>query len=283
MKTAILKINCPDQKGIVFNVSRFIFVRGGNIINSQQHCEELDQRFFMRVLFDRGDMKVSTQELRRDLAGLAEGFSAEAHLQCSEDRRKIAVMVSKYDHCLYDLLLRERYGELAADIAVVVSNHTDLEHVAASFKVPFVYIPVEKDCKAAAEARAQEVFRQHHIDFVVLARYMQILSAEFIESWPNRIINIHHGFLPAFKGSRPYHQAYERGVKLIGATSHYATADLDDGPVIEQETIRVSHSHSVSDMLALGREIERNVLAKAVRAHSDDRIMVYKKRTIVFD
>lgn len=283
MKTAVLRINCPDQRGVVYHISRFIYERGGNIIHSQQHAEELDKRFFMRVHFDRSEVRTTNSEMLRDLAELAEPYEMETELTFSEARKKVAIFVSKYDHCLYDLLLRHRYGELNGDITMVVSNHPDLEEVAQQFRVPYFYIPVEKGKKEEAEARAMELLRQHQVDLVVLARYMQILSAKFTESYPNRIINIHHGFLPAFKGSKPYHQAYERGVKLIGATSHYATPELDDGPIIEQETIRVSHSHSTSTMLALGREIERNVLAKAVRAHLEDRIMVYRRRTIVFE
>lgn len=283
MKTAVLRINCPDQRGIVYHISQFIFERGGNIIHSQQHAEELDKRFFMRVLFDRSEVRTTNAEMRKDLEVLAERFNMEAELTFSENRKKVAILVSKYDHCLYDLLLRSRYGELNGDISLIVSNHPDLEDVAVQFRIPFFYVPVPKDQKEKAEAQVLELLRQHQVDLVVLARYMQILTPGFIDAYPNRIINIHHGFLPAFKGSKPYHQAYERGVKLIGATSHYATGELDDGPIIEQETIPVTHSHSIGTMLALGREIERSVLAKAVRAHLEDRIMVYRRRTIVFE
>ncbi len=283
MATAVLRLNCPDRQGIVHAISQFLFERGGNILQAEQYLEELDQRFFMRVHFDRAAMTCTRQQLVDGLAELARSFDMETHLAFSEDRKRMAILVSKYDHCLYDLLLRDRYGEIEADIALVASNHTDLEHVATSFRVPFFFLPVEKGRKEQAEERLLEILRQHHVDFVVLARYMQILTGAFISHYPSRIINIHHGFLPAFRGSKPYHQAYERGVKLIGATSHYATEELDDGPIIEQETIRVTHSHSVKDMLALGREIERGVLAKAVKAHASDRIMVYKQRTIVFD
>lgn len=283
MATAVLRLNCPDRQGIVHAISQFLFERGGNILQAEQHLEELDQRFFMRVHFDRAAMTCTRQQLVDGLAELAMPFDMETHLAFSEDRKRMAILVSKYDHCLYDLLLRDRYGEIEADIALVASNHPDLEHVATSFRIPFFFLPVEKGRKEEAEERLLEILRQHHVDFVVLARYMQILTGAFISHYPSRIINIHHGFLPAFRGSKPYHQAYERGVKLIGATSHYATEELDDGPIIEQETIRVTHSHSVKDMLALGREIERGVLAKAVKAHAADRIMVYKQRTIVFD
>ena len=283
MKSAVLRLHCQDQKGIVYAISRFIYERGGNIIHAQQHCEELDQRFFMRVYFDRSQMSETKQALRDDLEALAKPLDMWTSLTFSEERKRMAILVSKYDHCLYDLLLRHQYSELNADVTLVVSNHPDLEHVAVNFRVPFFCAPVRQGEKKKAEAQILELLQRHHVDFIALARYMQILTPSFIQSYPNQIINIHHGFLPAFKGARPYHQAYERGVKLIGASSHYATEELDEGPIIEQETIRVSHSHSVQSMLALGREIEKRVLAKAVCAHAEDRIMVYRKRTIVFD
>jgi formyltetrahydrofolate deformylase len=191
-------------------------------------------------------------------------------------------MVSKYDHCLYDLLLRQRYGEIEAEIPLIVSNHPDLQSVVETFGLEFRHIPVAKGRKTDAESTALALFRERGIDLVVLARYMQILTPLMLEAFPMRIINVHHGFLPAFKGAKPHHQAYEKGVKLIGATSHYATEDLDMGPIIEQETIRVDHTRSVGDMIAMGRDIEKVVLAKAVKAHASDRIMVYRNRTIVF-
>lgn len=281
-ETATLTLHCEDVKGIVYHVSRFIFENGGNIINAQQHAETLDSRFFMRVHFDCSGMGRSRGELRGDLAKLAAEFGMETSLSFSGERKRMAVLVSKYDHCLYDLLLRHQYGEINADIALVIGNHPDLEPVAAGFRVPFFTVPVPPGGKEAAEARMLELLRAHHADFVVLARYMQILTPSFIDHYPHRVINVHHGFLPAFKGAKPYHQAYEHGVKLIGATSHYATADLDMGPIIEQETLRVNHTYSVEELVALGRDIERKVLSLAVRAHADDRIMVYRRRTIVF-
>jgi formyltetrahydrofolate deformylase len=283
MSTATLRLHCQDTKGIVFNVAKFIFDRGGNIIDSQQHTEELGNRFFMRVYFDRSDMPATKQQLREDLAELAGAYGMEWELTFSDERRRMAIMVSKYDHCLYDLLLRHQYGEINADIACIVSNHPDLEDVAARFRMPFFHVPVKRGEKQQAEARSLEIFAQHYVDFVVLARYMQILTSDLIDPYRNRIINVHHGFLPAFKGAKPYHQAYERGVKLIGATSHYATEDLDAGPIIAQETIPVKHTHSVEQLISIGRNIEKNVLAAAVRAHADDRIMVYHQRTIVFE
>ena len=282
MSTAVLRLNCQDQKGIVFNVSKFIFERGGNIISSQQHAEELDQRFFMRVHFDRTAMTISREALETELAELAGRFQMQAELSFEEDRKRMAILVSKYDHCLYDLFLRYQYGEINADIALVASNHTDLGHVVEQFKTPFYHIPVEKGQKQAAEERLLGLLREHKVDFIVLARYMQVVTPLIIDAYELQIINVHHGFLPAFKGARPYHQAYERGVKLIGATSHYVNEELDNGPIIAQETIPVTHGHSVKQMLAQGRDAEKRVLANAVCAHAADLIMVYKNRTIVF-
>jgi formyltetrahydrofolate deformylase len=280
---ATLLLHCPDTKGIVYEVSRFIFSRGGNIIDAQQHREEIDNRFFMRVHFDASDMGMPPEKLREELHELAEQFEMVYRLDFSHERRKLAILVSKYDHCLYDLLLRGRYGELAADVAIVVSNHGDLESVARHFDVPFVHVPVDASDKGAAEARILGLMETHEIDLIVLARYMQILTPVLVEPFKNRIINVHHGFLPAFQGARPYHQAYARGVKLIGATSHYVTADLDMGPIIEQASVAVNHSHSVKDLITMGRDIEKQVLAVAVKAHLESRITVYRDRTIVFD
>lgn len=282
MSTAVLRLHCKDTKGIVYNVSRFIFERGGNIISSQQHLEELDQQFFMRVHFDRAAMTIPRAQLEAELAGLAAGLGMQAELSFEEDRKRMAILVSKYDHCLYDLFLRHQYGEINADIALVVSNHEDLAHVAEQFKTPFFHVPVEKGQKQAAEERLLALLREHRVDFVVLARYMQVVTPLIIDAFEHRIINVHHGFLPAFKGARPYHQAYERGVKLIGATSHYVNEELDNGPIIAQETIPVTHGHSVKQMLAQGRDAEKRVLANAVSAHAADLIMVYRNRTIVF-
>ena len=280
---ATLLLHCPDTKGIVYEVSRFIFSRGGNIIDAQQHREEIDNRFFMRVHFDAGDMGMPPAKLREALSALASQFDMEYRLEFAQERSKLAILVSKYDHCLYDLLLRARYGELAGDVAIVVSNHGDLDGVARHFDVPFVHVPVDESGKAAAEERILGLMEENEIDLIVLARYMQVLTPVLVEPYKNRIINVHHGFLPAFQGARPYHQAYARGVKLIGATSHYVTADLDMGPIIEQASVAVNHSHSVKDLITMGRDIEKQVLASAVKAHLESRITVYRERTIVFD
>lgn len=283
MNTAVLRLNCEDKKGIVFNVAKFLYDRGGNIIDAQQHTEQLDNRFFMRVHFDRREMKTTKQELRKDLDALAREFNMDVEISFGDERKRMAIMVSKYDHCLYDLFLRHQYGEINADLTLVVSNHPDLERVAENFRVPFCCIPVDKNAKEEAEQRILDLFRQHYVDFVVLARYMQVLTPLMVSSFRRRIINVHHGFLPAFKGAKPYHQAYERGVKLIGATSHYVTEELDMGPIIQQETVRVNHTHSAEDLVMMGRDVEKKVLAYAVKAHAEDRIMVYRHRTIVFE
>ncbi len=282
MATAIIKLHCKDVEGIVYNVSKFIFDAGGNIIESRQYKEELDDLFFMRVHFDLSKVTSSRPQLEKDLAQVADKFGMDNEISYSDNRKRMAIMVSKYDHCLYDLFLRHQYGEMDADIALVVSNHPDLQPVAAHFNTPYFHIPVDKESKEEAEEKALELFRQHQVDFVVLARYMQILTPVLLDAYPNRIINVHHGFLPAFVGGKAYHQAYEKGVKIIGATSHYVTRDLDMGPIIEQETIRVDSSHSIRDMQRMGRDIERQVLAKAVKAHIEDRIMVYRNRTLIF-
>lgn len=281
--TATLLLHCPDTKGIVYEVSRFIYENGGNIIDAQQHREEIDNRFFMRVHFDTADLSLSPSDLRARLNDLAKPFDMTCAVRYATERAKVAILVSRYDHCLYDLLLRNQYGELAGDIEIVISNHPDLQGAAEHFGVPFAHVPVEKDRKAEAEANILDIFRDRGIDLVVLARYMQVLTPALVDPFKNRIINVHHGFLPAFQGARPYHQAYARGVKLIGATSHYVTADLDMGPIIEQASIPVNHSHSVADLVTMGRDIEKQVLAAAVKAHLDSRIMVYRERTIVFD
>ncbi len=283
MLTATLRLNCHDVPGIVYHVSKFIYEHGGNIVHAQQHREEIDQRFFMRVHFDCSEIKVDKDTLRAALAELAKQFNMETQLSFSDERKRLAIMVSKYDHCLYDLFLRHRYGEIGADIALVVSNHPDLKHIAETFNTPFVYLPVKEANKENVEEKTHEIFQDNGVDFVVLARYMQILSPYLVQRYRHQIINVHHGFLPAFKGAKPYHQAYIRGVKLIGATSHYVTEELDMGPIIGQEIIRVNHSHSVQDLIAMGRDVEKKVLAEAVRAHAEDRIMVYSHRTIVFD
>ena len=281
--TAVLTLYCKDVKGIVYHVSHFIFERGGNILTSNQHFEELDSLFFMRVSFECSDIPGTREAFHSDLAQLADRFGMTVNLAFGDEKKRMAIMVSGYNHCLYDLLLRRQYGELDCEITCVVSNHLEQASVTRSFNVPYFHVPVTPDTRHEAEEKVMTLFREHQVDFVVLARYMQILTPVLLDAFPSQIINIHHGFLPAFKGAKPYHQAYEKGVKIIGATSHYATEDLDMGPIIEQDTLRVNHSHSVTDLLAMGRDIEKKVLARAVKAHIEDRIMVYQNRTFILD
>ncbi|MGH7224908.1 MAG: formyltetrahydrofolate deformylase, partial [Gemmataceae bacterium] len=238
--------------------------------------------FFMRLVWSVDDFNLDVEGIRMALQVLARGFGLHWELNFDDSRDRVAIFCSKQPHCLYDLLLRQRLGELAGDVVLVISNHPDAQSAAEYFGLPFVVVPVAPDAKEEAEARQQRLLEEHGIDLVVLARYMQILSPAFAARWSGRVINIHHSFLPAFAGAKPYHQAQARGVKLIGATAHYATADLDEGPIIEQDVTRVTHRDTVDDMVRKGRDLERQVLARAVRLHLDHRVLVEGNRTIVF-
>ena len=282
MSNAILRVRCPDRTGIIAALSDFVFRHGGNILDLDQHTEPETGRFFMRLVWSVDTFNLDAEGIRLALEVLARGFGLHWELNFDDARDRVAIFCSKQPHCLYDLLLRQRLGELAGDIVLVVSNHPDARPAAEYFGLPFVVVPVEPGSKEQAEARQQALLEEHRIDLVVLARYMQILSSQFVERWARRVINIHHSFLPAFAGARPYHQAQARGVKLIGATAHYATADLDEGPIIEQDVTRVTHRDTVDDMVRKGRDLERQVLARAVRLHLDRRVLVEGNRTIVF-
>jgi formyltetrahydrofolate deformylase len=274
-----LVVSCPDRPGIVAAVSDFLFRQGANIVHSDQHStHDSPARFFMRVEFEGPD----ADSLAEPFGSLAARFEMDVRLVPSERTKRLAVFASKEDHCLQELLWQVRSGDLRAEIAMVVSNHENLSTTAESFGVPFHHVPVSPDTKSDAEVRHLELLEQK-IDLVVLARYMQILSPEFLAIWGGRVINIHHSFLPAFAGARPYHQAYERGVKIIGATAHYVTADLDAGPIIEQDVHRVDHGSDPSDLMRIGRQTERAVLARAVRWHVEDRVLIDGSRTVVFD
>lgn len=279
MASLILGFSCPDQPGIVHSVSSFIVTVGGNITESQQFEDRDTRLFFMRVEFDVSDSS-DASEVRAAFTPVANRFNMQWNLVESNRRSRLLIMVSKYEHCLNDLLFRHRSNSLAVDIPLIVSNHRDLEEMAAWYGIPFEYVPAHD--KTAAESRLTEIISEHQIDFVVLARYMQILSDEFCQSYAGKIINIHHSFLPSFKGARPYHQAHERGVKLIGATAHYVTSDLDEGPIIEQEVARVDHAHSPDQLAAVGRDVEARALAKAVGWHAEHRVFLSGNRTIVF-
>jgi formyltetrahydrofolate deformylase len=280
---ATLLVSCPDTRGIVAALAQLLYGHGANILDADQHTDAVAGQFFQRIRFDLAKIHTDRSTLERAIGEVAERFSMAWRIAYAGRPKRVALFVSKYDHCLYDLLLRHRAGELACEIALVVSNHPDLAPVAAQFGVPFEVFPITKDTKRAQEEREIERIEALGVDLVVLARYMQVLSGDFVARYPGRIINIHHSFLPAFMGGKPYHQAHERGVKLIGATAHYATSDLDEGPIIDQDVARCSHRDSVDDLVRKGRDLEKVVLARAVRWHLDDRVLVYGNKTVVFD
>ncbi len=298
--SAILLISCPDQKGEVAAIADFVYRHGGNILHADEHADEESGLFLMRVEFDPKDFDIELfqfnpaqpaqpnpaqsglSEFSRHFEPVAAKFQMKWRLALSSYRPRAIIFVSKYDHCLVDLLYRQKSGELACDIALIISNHPDNQPIAEFYRIPYEIVPITKENKAAAEVKIQSLIDQHRPDFMVLARYMQILSNEFVNRYPRRIINIHHSFLPAFLGARPYHQAFERGVKLIGATSHYVTEVLDDGPIIEQDVVRVSHRDTVEDLIRKGRDLEKVVLSRAVRWHVENRVLVYGNKTVVF-
>jgi formyltetrahydrofolate deformylase len=281
--TATLLVHCPDRRGIVAALAQLLYGHGANILDADQYTDPAAGQFFQRIRFDLSEIHTDRLTLENAIRETAERFAMRWRIAYADQRKRLAIFVSRYDHCLYDLVLRHRAGELACDLALVVSNHPDLAPVAAQFGLPFRVFEVSRATKADVERRELELLSAERIDLVVLARYMQILSGDFIERFPGSIINIHHSFLPAFVGGKPYHQAAERGVKLIGATAHYATTDLDEGPIIEQDVIRTSHRDAVDDLVRKGRDVERAVLARAVRWHLEDRILVYGNRTVVFE
>jgi len=280
---ATLLVACPDRKGIVASLAQVLYGHGANILDSDQHTDGVAGLFFQRIRFDLSSLNTDRVALETGVREVGERFAMDWRLAYGTKVRKVAIFASKQEHCLYDLLIRYRAGELACEVAMVVSNHELAGPIAKHFDVPFHYLPVTPETKAAQEARAIELIEKAEIDLIVLARYMQILSPEFVARFASRIINIHHSFLPAFVGANPYRQAYVKGVKLIGATSHYVTADLDQGPIIEQATIRCSHRDAVEDLVRKGRDLEKRVLAAAVRWHLEDRILVYAGKTVVFD
>jgi formyltetrahydrofolate deformylase len=285
--SAILLISCPDAKGEVATIADFIYRHNGNILHADEHADEESGLFLMRVEFDPKDFDIDLSD--KDLADFTKHFSPIAdkfqmkwRLSQSSHHPRMIILVSKYDHCLVDLLYRHQSGELACDIPLIISNHPDNQPIADFYKIPYTVISITKDNKRQAEEQLHSLVKEHKADFLVLARYMQILSNDFVNRYPQRIINIHHSFLPAFIGARPYHQAFERGVKLIGATSHYVTEVLDDGPIIEQDVVRVSHRDTVDDLIRKGRDLEKVVLSRAVRWHVENRILLYGNKTVVF-
>lgn len=286
MKTqsAILLVHCPDREGIVLAISSFIANNDGNILYLDQHVDYEKNRFFMRVEWDLNKCSLTRDQIGEQFQQhVASGFSMQWQLYYSDERPRVALFVSKLSHCFYDVLARYESGEWQIEVPLIISNHEDLGSVARRSGIDFVYLPVTKDNKTEQEAKQLALLKQHDIDFIVLARYMQILSENFIEQFPQRIINIHHSFLPAFPGGRPYHSAYERGVKIIGATSHYVTNELDAGPIIEQDVVRVSHKDTVEDMVRKGRDLEKIVLSRAIWQQLKHNVLVCDNRTVIFD
>lgn len=281
MSRFVLVVQCVDRPGIVHATTGAILNLQGNILESHQYRDELSGVFVLRVTFET---KVgSKDEVNSAIAQALSGYEPSLRLRDETERYRVLLMVSKIDHCLIDLLYRHQIGELNVEIPLVVSNHPDLETLVTSYGISFKHVPVSKESKPNAEAELLRLINEHDIDLVVLARYMQVLSDDLCQKMRGRVINIHHSFLPGFKGAKPYLQAYERGVKLIGASAHYVTGDLDEGPIIEQDVVRVGHSHSAQDLQALGRDVERRVLAKAVKMHIEDRLVVVNNRTIAFE
>ncbi|MFD9427658.1 MULTISPECIES: formyltetrahydrofolate deformylase [unclassified Streptomyces] len=277
----VLTLSCPDKQGIVHAVSSYLFMTGCNIEDSQQFGDHDTGLFFMRVHFS-ADSPVTVDKLRASFAAIGDSFRMDWQIHRSSDRMRIVLMVSRFGHCLNDLLFRSRIGALPVEIAAVVSNHTEFAELVASYGIPFRHLPVTKENKADAEARLLELVREEDVELVVLARYMQVLSDDLCKRLSGRIINIHHSFLPSFKGAKPYHQAHARGVKLIGATAHYVTADLDEGPIIEQEVERVGHDVTPDQLVAIGRDVECQALARAVKWHAERRILLNGRRTVIF-
>jgi len=279
---ARMLISCPDKAGIVAAVSQFLYEQGANIVQSDQYTMDPEGgMFFMRIEFDLQELEQRLPSLQEDFTRVADRFSMRWSVFRAARRKRIAVFVSKEDHCLLELLWQWQSGDLDAEISMVISNHEDMRGIVESFGIPYHYVPVTPDTKAEAEQKQREL-TAGKVDLIVLARYMQIVSPKFIEQYHNRIINIHHSFLPAFVGGKPYQQAYNRGVKLIGATAHYVTEELDGGPIIEQDIQRVSHRDNVTELKRIGRHIERIVLARAVKWHVEDRLLVYQNKTVVF-
>jgi formyltetrahydrofolate deformylase len=283
MSILTLTIQCPDQKGIIADVTQFIYSNKGNILYIDQYVDRENKAFFMRLESEFGSKGNGVNTIHSSFEkGPAKKYNMNWSLFQKEQKRRMALFVSKYDHCLYDLLGRYRSGELDVEIPFIYSNHPDLEHIADSFRIQFYHFPVSKFNKIEAEEFQLNLLKKYNISFIVLARYMQIISPKIINEFTNKIINIHHSFLPAFPGAKPYHSAFERGVKIIGATSHYVTSELDGGPIIEQDVTHVSHTNSINQLVIKGRDLEKIVLARAVKNHISHKVMVFKNKTIIF-
>ncbi|MEE9143683.1 MAG: formyltetrahydrofolate deformylase [Candidatus Binatia bacterium] len=281
--TAILLLSCQDRIGLVSKISQFIFERGGNILDLNQHVGPEDKIFSIRVSWDMRDFTISPSGIKEAFKPLAKEFDATWDIKFAEEKIRLAIFVSKYDHCLQELLWRHSQNEFTAEIPLIVSNHPDLKSLADQYGIPFHVFPITKENKLEQEKKELKLLAENKVETVVMARYMQVLSPQFLAAYPSQIINIHHSFLPAFIGRNPYKQAYQRGVKIIGATGHYATEELDDGPIIEQEITRISHRDSINDLVRKGRDLERLVLARALHYHCEHRILVNGNKTIIFD
>ena len=284
MKTAKLLLHCPDKPGILAEVTDFITVNKGNIIYLDQYVDHVENIFFMRIEWELKDFLVPHEKIEDYFATLyAQKYEMNFRLYFSDTKPRMAIFVSKMSHCLFDLLARYTAGEWNVEIPLIISNHPDLQHVAERFGIPFHLFPITKETKEEQEKKEMELLAKHKITFIVLARYMQVISEQMINAYPNRIINIHHSFLPAFVGAKPYHAAFERGVKIIGATSHYVTTELDAGPIIEQDVVRITHKDTVQDLVNKGKDLEKIVLSRAVQKHIERKVLAYKNKTVIFN
>ena len=284
MKTAKLLLHCPDKPGILAEVTDFITVNKGNIIYLDQYVDHVENIFFMRIEWELKDFLVPQKKIEDYFATLyAQKYEMNFRLYFSDTKPRMAIFVSKMSHCLFDLLARYTAGEWNVEIPLIISNHPDLQHVAERFGIPFHLFPITKETKEEQEKKEMELLAKHKITFIVLARYMQVISEQMINAYPNRIINIHHSFLPAFVGAKPYHAAFERGVKIIGATSHYVTTELDAGPIIEQDVVRITHKDTVQDLVNKGKDLEKIVLSRAVQKHIERKVLAYKNKTVIFN
>ena len=284
MKTAKLLLHCPDKPGILAEVTDFITVNKGNIIYLDQYVDHVENIFFMRIEWELKDFLVPQEKIEDYFATLyAQKYEMNFRLYFSDTKPRMAIFVSKMSHCLFDLLARYTAGEWNVEIPLIISNHPDLQHVAERFGIPFHLFPITKETKEEQEKKEMELLAKHKITFIVLARYMQVISEQMINAYPNRIINIHHSFLPAFVGAKPYHAAFERGVKIIGATSHYVTTELDAGPIIEQDVVRITHKDTVQDLVNKGKDLEKIVLSRAVQKHIERKVLAYRNKTVIFN
>lgn len=281
--TAKLLLHCPDKPGILAEVTDFITVNKGNIVYLDQHVDHVENIFFMRIEWELTDFLIPKDKIEDYFATLyAQKYDMTFRLYFSDIKPRMAIFVSKMSHCLFDMLARYTAGEWHVEIPLIISNHPDLQHVAERFGIPFYLFPINKENKLEQEQKEMELLAEHKVNFIVLARYMQVISENMIQSYPNRIINIHHSFLPAFVGAKPYHAAFERGVKIIGATSHYVTTELDAGPIIEQDVARITHKDTVTDLVNKGKDLEKIVLSRAVQKHIERKVLTYKNKTVVF-